>query len=243
MTEDWRPVWWLILGVTVESVASRYIATVATIAQSEGHPAEPEAMNSMRSWLLVMIASLVALVLLAQASQFYAHLIVAASAALAFAALGVRETVGGAAVAATESQAAASFRHMGATWAWASIAMIATYLIALKWREWWEFFLAFGLLSALSFFIAGTLARDAAAGRRDETMLRVARGFSIFVLIAMAVVVIGLLVDGKMRRFWTVPGQRPGSQDWAASNIFFCGAFAIAAQAACALRALRNGKA
>jgi hypothetical protein len=39
---------------------------------------------------------------------------------------------------------------------------------------------------------------------------------------------VGLLIDGKMWRFFTVPGQKPGSQDWGANNFFFFGALAQA---------------
>jgi hypothetical protein len=44
-------------------------------------------------------------------------------------------------------------------------------------------------------------------------------------------VVVGLIVDGKMTRFKT-----PRFTDWAANNIFFCGAFAVAVICAYALK-------
>ncbi len=69
----------------------------------------------------------------------------------------------------------------------------------------------------------------------DETMLKIARGFSIFVMVAMLITMFGLLVDGKMWRFTTVAGLRRGSQDWAANNIFFFGAMALAAISANAI--------
>ena len=53
---------------------------------------------------------------------------------------------------------------------------------------------------------------------------------------------IGLLQQGKMSRFFSEAGQRPGSEDWAASNIFFFGALAMAAVAWNALTVLRQIK-
>ena len=81
----------------------------------------------------------------------------------------------------------------------------------------------------LSLFLSVTLRKDNDMSMGDETMIKIARSFSIFVLVAMVVTMIGLLVDGKMWRFTTLAGLRRGSQDWAANNIFFFGAMAQAA--------------
>jgi hypothetical protein len=53
----------------------------------------------------------------------------------------------------------------------------------------------------------------------------------------MVVVMIGLAVDGKLMRF---AKARPGWEDWAANNIFFFGAMALAAIGAHALLASRQ---
>jgi hypothetical protein len=49
----------------------------------------------------------------------------------------------------------------------------------------------------------------------------------------MLAVVAGMLIDGKMTRFLT-----PRYTDWAANNIFFCGAVAVAAICAYALKTI-----
>jgi hypothetical protein len=55
-------------------------------------------------------------------------------------------------------------------------------------------------------------------------MLKLARIVAIVHLAAMVITVVGLIVDGKMVRF-----LNPRHQDWAAQNIFFFGAIALAA--------------
>jgi hypothetical protein len=98
----------------------------------------------------------------------------------------------------------------------------------LTWREWGSFCIAFVLLAAVSLFLASALHKDAASGAIDPVLIKVARGFAVFVLVAMSITMAGLLIDGKMWRFFTVPGQKPNSQDWGANNFFFFGALAQA---------------
>jgi hypothetical protein len=123
-----------------------------------------------------------------------------------------------------------SLRHMGLVWTWGALALFVTYAFnILSWREWWQFFIAFFVLAGLSLFLSATLRKDAETGTSDDMLVKVARGFSIFILVAMLITMVGLLVDGKMWRFTTIAGMRRGSQDWAANNVFFFGALALAA--------------
>src|SRR5262249_59158787 len=97
-------------------------------------------------------------------------------------------------------------------------------------------FMAFAVLAGLSVVLSATLRTDAARGVRDDMLMKIARGFSIFILVAMLITMVGLLVDGKMWRFTTIAGMRRGSQDWAANNIFFFGAVALVAISGNAIR-------
>jgi hypothetical protein len=84
------------------------------------------------------------------------------------------------------------------------------------------------VLGAVSLFFAVTLKGGGAGHGGDETMLKLARYLAMAQLVGAAVVMVGLLVDGKMWRFKTAAGQRAGWEDWAANNIFFFGALALA---------------
>jgi hypothetical protein len=67
--------------------------------------------------------------------------------------------------------------------------------------------------------------------KKDATMLRRARYLALIQFVGMIVVMLGLLIDGKMVRF-----LNPRHTDWAANNIFFFGALALAAISGYALK-------
>lgn len=188
-------------------------------------------MSSMVIWVLGIGISAATLVVTAALKQFYIHMAVAAAISIMLALASFHETR-----EAREGRNMAghgidiSLRHMGMVWCWGAISLLVTYAFdILSWREWWQFFIAFFVLAGLSLFLSATLRKDDDTGVVDESMVKIARAFSIFVFIAMIVTMVGLLVDGKMWRFTTIAGLRRGSQDWAANNIFFFGALALAA--------------
>lgn len=192
-------------------------------------------MASMIIWMLGIALGIAVLVLSAAAGQPLLHMAVSALISLVIAWLAIREnrtlTAAGAAKATVASSTA---RHMGFVWVWGALSLLVTYYFILKWHEWLHFFSAFAIAGALCLFIANTLDRDTLAGREDETMMTVARYLTIVQLVGMVATVIGLIVDGKMTRFLT-----PRFTDWAANNIFFFGAVALAA---ISLNALRTSK-
>jgi len=188
-------------------------------------------MASMVIWVLGIGLSAAALVVTAAMKQFYLHMALAAIVSIFIALASFAEVrAAEAAPAGGEQGISISLRHMGMVWAWGSLGLLVTYAFdILNWREWWQFLIAFALLAILSLFLATTLRKDAASGVTDPMLIKVARGFALFILIAMVITMLGLLIDGKMWRFTTVAGLRRGSQDWAANNIFFFGALALAA--------------
>jgi len=195
-------------------------------------------MASMVIWAIGIVLSVAVLVVMAAIQQFYLHTAIAAIVGVGFALVSRSEVraLGGAADGDGQAIATA-LRHMGYVWVWGALGLLATYALGvLTWREWWQFCIAFALLAGLSRLLAATLRKDAASGVIDPMFIKVARGFSIFILIAMVITMVGLLIDGKMWRFFTVPGQKPGSQDWGANNFFFFGALAQALISASVVR-------
>jgi hypothetical protein len=127
------------------------------------------------------------------------------------------------------SLAADTASSMALVWAWAALSLLFTYLFALSWIEWWQYVLGAGAIAGLCLFFAAMLSRDAAAGREDQAMLRLARYLTIGQLVGMVAAMIGLVLDDKMPRSHDKP-------DWAASTIFFFGAASLAIISLNALR-------
>jgi hypothetical protein len=188
-------------------------------------------MGSMIIWTLGIGLSAAALVLTAAMKQFYLHMALAAIISVLIALASYTEArAAGAPSAGNEQAISISLRHMGLVWTWGALGLFVTYAFnILNWREWWQFFIAFSLLAGLSLFLSATLRKDTESGVVDPVLTKVARGFALFILVAMIITMVGLLIDGKMWRFTTIAGLRRGSQDWAANNIFFFGALALAA--------------
>lgn len=126
--------------------------------------------------------------------------------------------------------AAAGALDMALVWAWAGLSLFVIYAFVLSWHEWWTYVAGAAVVAGLCIGFAAMLRRDAAAGRRDETMLKLARYLTMGQLAGMTVAMIGLIVDSKMPRALDEP-------DWAASTIFFFGAAALAAVSFNGLRA------
>lgn len=134
--------------------------------------------------------------------------------------------------ASASAVASSNAWYMGLIWSWGTLALLFTYGTGiLRWSEWWQFLLAFAVAAGLSLYFASVLGQDAEAGREDERRLRHARILAIVQLTGMVITMLGLLIDGKMARFFTLRFT-----DWAANNVFFFGAMAIAIISAYALR-------
>ena len=193
-------------------------------------------------WMLGIGISVAALVLAAAGrgldiSMAYAHMAIAAAVSIYFALLAIHENQKLARSGASYPRIASnSARFMGFVWAWAGLNLVLTYGTGvLSWKEWHVFTVACFAASGLCLFFASTLRRDAEAGQVDETMIKIGRILAIVQLVGMLVAIVGLLVDGKMTRFLD-----PRYTDWAANNIFFFGAIAIAAVSGYETRARRR---
>lgn len=177
-------------------------------------------------WMITLTVSLCAIVLSAAAGMPEVHMAMTAFVGIAIALLGIREHRQLLASGADRSTVAASTaRYMGLVWVWGALGLLITYFFILKWHEWLHFFLGFAALGVLCLFVAATLSRDASKGTDDETMLKVGRALTWGQFAGMVITMLGLIIDGKMTRFLN-PAKYG---DWAANNIFFFGALALAA--------------
>ncbi len=200
-------------------------------------------MSLMIIWMLGIGLSIAMLVLAAAFKSFYVHLVVTATVAIAVALGAFAEAQSDKEIGRSSrgTELSTVLRHMGMVWTWGALATIITYGFGiLQWREWWHVFLVAVAMAGLSLFVSATLRSDVEAKAEDATMFKFARVYAIATVVAMPIVMIGLLQQGKLGRFFTEAGHRVGSQDWAATNIYFFGALALTALAWNALIVLRQ---
>ena len=189
-------------------------------------------MSSHAGLMLALVAAVCATVLAAAANQPPLHMAVAGvvTLGLAFMALRDRQRLMNSGAPAN-AIASSTARHLGLVWAWAALALAATYLLIIeaRWPEWWQFFIGFGFAAVASFVFASMLDRDAVDGRADDLLVKFGRLLVQVQIVGMAAGIISLFVDGKFPR-------DVNHADWAGCNIFFFGALAITAISLDALR-------
>ena len=192
-------------------------------------------MSSELMWTLILAIGLSVMILSAGASVPGAFMAMTAFISLTFALLAVRENKSlRAAGKSLNIVAASTARYMGLVWVWGALGLFVTYMFVLpEWKDWWQFFLAFSVAGVLCLFFAATHARDATAGREDQTMLKLGRALAITQLAGTLITMAGLFLDPK-KHFLNV--SKP---EWAANSIFFFGALALAIISAYALYADR----
>lgn len=132
----------------------------------------------------------------------------------------------GAAPSAVES---ATARVMGLIWLWGAAALVLVYVLVLSWREWTHFSAAFAGAGLLCLGFSALLAKDAAKGRDDATLLRLGRYLGIGQLVGMIATLAGLAIDPDKEILF------PVDSDWAGNGIFLFGALALALVSAHAL--------
>lgn len=195
-------------------------------------------MSSMVLWGLSFAISLAAMLLTAGARMPVLHLAIAAVITLGIAFVAILENKSlRDSGAAKPLVAAATARNMGFIYIWGAVVIAITYSSLLSWHEWWHWFIGFALVGAICIIYANSLARDAEAGRQDDTLLNIGNKLTWVQLIGMLIAMVGMLVDGKLTRF-----VNPKLMDWAAQNTFFAGALGLAVISAYALWAGKDDK-
>jgi hypothetical protein len=193
-------------------------------------------MASMVIWFVLITFSLSAMIVAAGAGMPVAHMLMTGLISVGIALVAIFENVKLRSQNAPKTAVAATTaRNMGFVYVWGALAIAVTYVFILRWHEWWHFMAAFAIAGVLSLFYANTLARDEQAGRSDRTMLDIGRYLTWVQLVGMVIAMVGMAIDGKLSRYLD-----PRHMDWAAQNIFFFGALALAIISAYALWAARN---
>ncbi len=182
-------------------------------------------MTSLTAWMISLTLGLCAVILTAAVNQPQWHLVATGLISVVFAMMAIRENRALVAEGATRNViAASSARYIGLIWTWAAIGLLVIYSLIFegRWAEWWQFFIGFLFAAVGCIVFANMLTRDAEAGREDPAVIKLGRVLVMILLAGMVVAIASLFVDGKFPRDITHP-------DWAACNIFFFGALAVAA--------------
>ena len=193
---------------------------------------------SLIVWMSTLTISIAMLVLSAAKGAFALQFAMSAIVSIFVALAAIQESRSMRAAGESDAAIASSnARYMGLVWTWGAVTLFATYNFVLSWKEWVPFFMAFVAAAVLCLFFSATQRKDDAVGQTEPAMKLIGRYLTIGQVVAMVIVMVGLIVDGKMMRF---AKARPGWEDWAANNIFFFGALALAAIGAHALIAARK---
>ncbi len=182
-------------------------------------------MASLVIWMTAFTIGTCVTVLSAATGNHGLHLGVTALVTLSIAIVAVQTHRQQMAQNATRSAlAATTSRYIGLVWIWAACAILVTYEFILTWRETWQFVIGLTIIGALCIGLAIMFDRDAETGKEDETMLSLGRTLNLLQMFGMLMAVIGLVADNK----FTMTALGPVRSDWAANNIFFFGAIAVA---------------
>lgn len=192
-------------------------------------------MLSFTSWIAALLISVGVVVAVAAFGEPHHQLIACAAIALLLTGNAVRENLRLHSAGASKNVIAGSTaRNAGLVWAWGALSILLTYMVVIdqRWPEWWHFFLGFAIAAVGSVLYARTMARDEAAGRVDQSMIKIGRVLVWAQAIGVAAGLISMFVDGKFPRAATYI-------DWAGCNIFFFGGLAIVLISLNALRTSR----
>ena len=191
-------------------------------------------MAALVIWMMSLTLGTCITILSAAAQRPEIHLMVTALVSLTLALVAVQADRQLRGAGANRSAIAASTsRHMALVWIWAACALLFTYEFILSWRESWAFITGLLVVGALCLVVAWMFDKDAAAGHEDETLLGLAHTLTLALMVGMLITVIGLVADNKFLPLAT----KAVREDWAANNIFFFGALAVALIGAQALLA------
>ena len=190
-------------------------------------------MSSLTAWMIALTISICAIILSAAVNSPGLHMLASGVVSVAFALTAIAEHRALTAAGASRSEIGSSTaRHVGLVWAWGALGLLLTYGAILEnlWPEWKQFFFGFAIAATASLIFSNMLNRDRQLGHDDNSVMTVGKILVAMQLLFMIGGIISMFIDGKFPRDVSKP-------DWAACNIFFFGALAIAAISANALLA------
>jgi hypothetical protein len=192
-------------------------------------------MPSVTTWIAALLLGALLAIDMAAAGSPLQHMFTAAVVVSAYTGLSVFDLNQLTSRSASEHAiASATARHCALVWAWGTISILLIYTLVFpgQWREWWQFVLGFGFAAMAATAFSKLIDQDVARDQTDRSLLKIGRSLLIVQTVGAGLGLVSMIADGKFPRAQSHP-------DWAACNIFFFGALAIAA---ISIHALRSAK-
>lgn len=191
--------------------------------------------RTMVVWIMALAISISVHAITAAMPAVELHALISAMITLVIAVLAVRENERALMVGVDAFQLASTNAHyMAIVWAWAGLTITLTYASVMHWPDWWHYAMPIGGAALLylcfaNLMVKGTEGTTAARG------LKIARFLAIVQLVGALAVIVGSIASGKLA-FASSHTVATLARDWAANDIFFFGATALAVISAVAIK-------
>ncbi|MGE3915083.1 MAG: hypothetical protein AB7F78_05230 [Hyphomicrobiaceae bacterium] len=179
-------------------------------------------------WMLGISSSVAIAVIAAATQSYYPHMAISALVSILIALAAFRELRQPQPGDVT-GRPDMPLRHIGLICAWGSLTIVATYAFdILSWSGWWRAFLFLLAVAGASLSLSTAMRKAREEGQADQGLLRLTQSFAIVLILAMFAAVADMSLGGHVSNSGAASELSRGHQDWAARNVFFFGAFAIA---------------
>lgn len=191
--------------------------------------------RTMVVWIMVLAISISVHAITAAMPSVELHALISAMITLVIAVLAVREnersmTADGDAFELVSTNA----HYMAIVWAWAGLTITLTYASVMHWPNWWHYAMPIGG-AALLYLCFANLTVKGTEGTTATRALKIARFLAIVQLVGALAVIVGSIAGGKLA-FAKSYNIASLARDWAANDIFFFGATALAVISAVAIK-------
>lgn len=191
--------------------------------------------RTMVVWILALSIAVSVHAITAAMPSVELHALISVMISLVIAVLAVRENER---VLTSQNDifdlAAANARYMAVVWGWAAVTVTLTYASVLHWADWWHYAMPISAAAVLYLCFANLMDKGNESTTANRA-LKLARFLAIVQLVGALASIVGLIAGGKLA-FASHVSIANLARDWAANDIFFFGATALAVISAVALK-------
>lgn len=191
--------------------------------------------RTMVVWIMALATSISIHAVTAAMPSVELHALISAMITLVIAILAVRENERAQTADGDAFELASTNAHyMAIVWAWAGLTITLTYASVMHWPDWWHYAMPIGGAALLYLCFANLMVKGT-QGTTAVRALKIARFLAVVQLVGALAVIAGSIASGKLAfaTSYTIPSL---ARDWAANDIFFFGATALAVISAVAIK-------
>jgi hypothetical protein len=191
--------------------------------------------RTMVVWIMALAISISVHAITAAMPSVGLHALVSAMITLVIAVLAVRENERALTADSDAFELASTNAHyMAVVWAWAGLTITLTYASVMHWSSWWYYAMPIGGAAVLCLCFANLMVKGS-EGTTATRALKLARFLALVQLVGAVAVIAGLIATGKLV-FASSASTAALARDWAANDIFFFGATALAVISAVSIK-------